>query len=354
MIENKFLHFETYNEFKNQLNNNNVDPGSIAFVDDESIIWTHGKEFGGNSGTDKQYDPESFSGLGRVHLKKNIVEDKNVLTQDMINTENTIYYVEYDYDLDGQTINIPQGCVIMFSGGTLSNGTLTCNDTLFVSNLYYDYFNTVSLTGDYRDETIKSLQEQIYSIISGDAVVKLTATPSVVFVNDTQNITLTATTNETASSIIISKGDTIIGEGSGKSFTAIDNNVKSTVSGAISYTADYTINGLHRNATANIHAVDKIYYGVGTVDDYADITDYQSARTSAAGSYPFTTTEQKPYVYILQPYNMTAINLSHIYLGKFGYNMELISDNITRDNVRYRVYRSVSDNQPTSFILTID
>ena len=82
----------------------------------------------------KAYDASAFSGLGRVYLRKNIVTsggvDKNVLTQAMMNTANTIYHIQYDYDLNGQTITLPAGCVLEFDGGSIGNGTIIFNGTI--------------------------------------------------------------------------------------------------------------------------------------------------------------------------------------------------------------------------------
>ena len=80
----------------------------------------------------KTYDPSNFSGLGRKYLQKNIVDvsgtDKNVLTQAMMNDANTIYVVQYDYDLNGQSIAIPAGCTLLFDGGSVSNGEINLNN----------------------------------------------------------------------------------------------------------------------------------------------------------------------------------------------------------------------------------
>lgn len=73
----------------------------------------------------KDYGPEEFSGLGRVYLRKNIVEGKNILTQSIINKPNTIYHIQYDYDLGDKTIGIPEGSIIKFEGGSINNGTLS-------------------------------------------------------------------------------------------------------------------------------------------------------------------------------------------------------------------------------------
>ena len=96
--------------------------------------------------SDREYDANNFSGLGRIYLRKNIVDGKNILTQDMINSSNTIYIIQYDYDLNGQTITIPEGCVLQFKGGSISNGTLIGNDTILLGNI-----NAISanLEGDY-------------------------------------------------------------------------------------------------------------------------------------------------------------------------------------------------------------
>lgn len=70
---------------------------------------------------DKAYNSALYSGLGRTYLRKNIVNGFNVLTQAMVNTANTIYHIQYDYDLNGQTITLPAGCVLEFDGGSLSD-----------------------------------------------------------------------------------------------------------------------------------------------------------------------------------------------------------------------------------------
>lgn len=49
---------------------------------------------------------------------------KNILTQEMFNNPNTIYHIQYDYDLNGKSITIPEGCTLEFEGGSLRNGTL--------------------------------------------------------------------------------------------------------------------------------------------------------------------------------------------------------------------------------------
>lgn len=58
----------------------------------------------------------------------------NLLTQEMINQSNTIYYIGYDYDLNEQNIVIPEKCILVFCGGSFNNGTITLNDTFIFSD----------------------------------------------------------------------------------------------------------------------------------------------------------------------------------------------------------------------------
>ena len=101
----------------------------------------------------KGYDEANFSGLGRTYLRKNIVNGVNVLTQDMINNPNTIYHIQYDYNLNGQTITIPSGCVLLFEGGSISTGTLSGNNTIIVAEPY-NIFKTIGFAGTFNIEKV--------------------------------------------------------------------------------------------------------------------------------------------------------------------------------------------------------
>lgn len=108
--------------------NNQSDPTTGKWVEQHEAVPADEEDITEQNGTlqlaNKTYDKQSFSGLGRVYLRKNIVGDKNVLTQAMINKANTIYVIQYDYDLKEASINIPENCVLQFDGGSLSNGTI--------------------------------------------------------------------------------------------------------------------------------------------------------------------------------------------------------------------------------------
>ena len=82
---------------------------------------------------DKAYSIESFSGLGRINLQLNVVDGKNILAQSMINAPNVCYVVQYDYDLCGETINIPSNCILSFNGGSINNGSIVGDNTLIIA-----------------------------------------------------------------------------------------------------------------------------------------------------------------------------------------------------------------------------
>ena len=108
---------------------------------------------------DKAYNPDNFSGKGRVYLRKNIaqVQDPtthttktvNLLTQSMIGKEDTIYIIQYDYDLNGHSITIPKGCILQFEGGSFSKGTIVGNNTIINAQLSYILKNIIT-NGSYK------------------------------------------------------------------------------------------------------------------------------------------------------------------------------------------------------------
>lgn len=73
---------------------------------------------------DRKYSSANNINLGYKILRKNIQGGKNILSQDMLSDTNTIYVIKYDFDLNGQTINIPRRCKLLFDGGSLSNGKI--------------------------------------------------------------------------------------------------------------------------------------------------------------------------------------------------------------------------------------
>lgn len=131
---------EVHNEYTGDIVNN---------PDDEDLISEELAE-GGKvlKLADKMYNASAFSGLGRVYLRKNVTASKNILTQAMISNANTRYIIQYDYDLNGQAITIPKGCILDFQGGSISNGELVGNQTCLQSDLV-SIFNNISRSGSW-------------------------------------------------------------------------------------------------------------------------------------------------------------------------------------------------------------
>ena len=69
-----------------------------------------------------------FNNEDLVQVKNNIyLHYKSVLTQDMLNEENTRYIIRYAFDLNSKTITMPSGCELVFEGGIIENGTIDLN-----------------------------------------------------------------------------------------------------------------------------------------------------------------------------------------------------------------------------------
>ena len=127
---------------------------------------------------DKDYDPAEFSGMGRIMLRKNLVgteacaiddEDhlNNVLTQDMIREENTIYIVQYDFDLDGKVISIPKGCTLWFQGGSINNGTIYLQETAILGAFEFADMGNAKLFGKFNTGQIMTFSNDSYKAKEG-------------------------------------------------------------------------------------------------------------------------------------------------------------------------------------------
>lgn len=62
-------------------------------------------------------------------------EFRNILTPIMMNQPNTIYEIRYDFDMDGNIIEIKKGCTLYFNSGSISNGVLLSNNKTKVINI---------------------------------------------------------------------------------------------------------------------------------------------------------------------------------------------------------------------------
>lgn len=101
--------------------------------------------------SNRPYDPSGFSGMGRKYLEKNIVGNKNILTQGAVSDTNTVYVIQYDFDLNDQEIEIPENCILEFAGGSINGGTLELNNTYLYGNVRFG--TGITINGTCKNDT---------------------------------------------------------------------------------------------------------------------------------------------------------------------------------------------------------
>lgn len=86
---------------------------------------------------DREVDAANFQSKGYIILRKNLVEVngvvKNILTQDMINKDNTIYEIRYDFEAI-DNIQFKPNSIILFNGGGFNSDRVTCNNYYGIIN----------------------------------------------------------------------------------------------------------------------------------------------------------------------------------------------------------------------------
>ena len=157
----------------------------------------------------REYNPEEFSGMGMIILRKNLVgtaacsiddEDhlNNILTQDMINQENTVYIVQYDFDLDGKVISIPKGCALWFQGGSINNGTMYLQETAILGAFEFADMGTAKLFGKFNTGQIMTFSNDSYKAKEGGYFVPSTKPSSATTQEDAKQDRETFYTENTA------------------------------------------------------------------------------------------------------------------------------------------------------------
>ena len=93
---------------------------------------------------DREVDATNFQSKGYVILRKNLVEVngviKNILTQDMINQDNTIYDVKYDFEAI-DNISFKPNSIVIFNGGSF-NDKVSCPNYYGIINNKFVISNT--------------------------------------------------------------------------------------------------------------------------------------------------------------------------------------------------------------------
>lgn len=108
---------------------------------------------------DRIYDSEV--GKGYKILRKNWVTGVNVLSPDELSLEHTIYEIRYDFDLQGQTVTLPEGCVLLFKGGTINNGTVVCNYTDIIGINKFEDGGTAIFSGSFNKGLMMAFDDTV-------------------------------------------------------------------------------------------------------------------------------------------------------------------------------------------------
>lgn len=118
----------------------------INFVDDEDLteLKCHIIKF-----KDKEYNPDLASGQGYKILRKNFVNGINLLTQDMVSDEETIYEVRYDFNLNDATISLSKNTSLWFKGGSINNGKVIFNGGFIVGKFSFADCGTAEFSGKF-------------------------------------------------------------------------------------------------------------------------------------------------------------------------------------------------------------
>lgn len=64
---------------------------------------------------------------------RTIVLKGNIPFAEQIGDPNVKYVIKWDFDLGGESVTIPENCILEFDGGSLDNGVIVGQDTLFIN-----------------------------------------------------------------------------------------------------------------------------------------------------------------------------------------------------------------------------
>ena len=122
------------NEFKETIINQveNYKPieitGDVTNAPDEEDLTTD------SNNLLKFKDRNNLYGLGKVILRR----DKTFSSQ--VTLANTIYVIQYNFDLNNGRVVLPLGAILLFEGGSVNNGTLVGNGNRLV---YYQELSEI-------------------------------------------------------------------------------------------------------------------------------------------------------------------------------------------------------------------
>lgn len=145
----------------------------IFYPDEEDLTWRQDKDKKLIYFRNRYIDPEEFIGQGFIILRRNIagseecfIDDEdhliNILEQKAINEKNTIYVIQYDFDLAGKSINIPENSVLWFQGGSINNGSIYCNNTAIWGAYEFSEMGDCKVYGTFNTGQILTFRNNEY------------------------------------------------------------------------------------------------------------------------------------------------------------------------------------------------
>lgn len=93
-------------------------------------------------------DREAIRGKGYLILRSG----KSAIEQ--MTKPNTIYEIRYDFDLGGETLEVPANCVLDFKGGNIDNGEIVGNNTAVVAEGVSIFGDNLTLKGKWSIDNI--------------------------------------------------------------------------------------------------------------------------------------------------------------------------------------------------------
>ena len=122
---------------------------------------------------------------------KNVVVKGNFPLASQLVHPDTKYTIKHNFDLEGQTIELPPNCILAIDGGMLYNGTLVGDDSILIDvNRLGNVLDNVIQTGTWKkQDVLNSLS--IGTVISGDE----------------PQVTITAEDGDAILNFVLPKGD---------------------------------------------------------------------------------------------------------------------------------------------------
>lgn len=95
---------------------------------------------------------QKFPTIDEVYRYKTLILSISQPLDVQLNESNIKYIIKYNFDLNGNTIEIPSNCIIAIDGGSISNGTLVGNNSILLNvNKVDNILFNVSKEGTWLD-----------------------------------------------------------------------------------------------------------------------------------------------------------------------------------------------------------